>query len=479
MKILFAASECVPFAKTGGLADVVGALPKALIKQKAEVSVIMPLYKKFASEYADQLKHVMYFYINLGWRRQYCGLEMLELDGIKYFFLDNDYYFGRDSIYGWGAEEAERYAFFCRAVLEAIPHLDFTPDVIHCHDWQTGMIPVLLRTQYNSLDLYSKIKVLYTIHNLQYQGIFDIGYVEDMLGLGNWIYTSDKLEFYGGCNFMKGALVYSDAITTVSPNYANEIQTPYYGERLDGLIRSRKDVLHGILNGIDIDLYNPRTDKNIVQTFSVPAFEKKKINKTALQEELGLEVNPDVPLVAMITRLSSQKGLDLVEYALSQIMDMNVQVAVLGMGDEKFTNLFRWAAWRYQGRLAARIEMNFALANRIYAGSDIFLMPSQFEPCGLSQLISMRYGTVPVVRETGGLKDTVFPYDEAEDTGNGFTFYSYNADDMIRTLGYAVSLYENEPDKFADIAKRGMKGEFSWSASAKKYMKIYKNLLGE
>ncbi|MGI5899729.1 MAG: glycogen synthase GlgA [Christensenellales bacterium] len=482
MKILFAASECVPFAKTGGLADVIGALPKALVaknnaQQKAEVCVVLPLYKKFAGEYADKLKHQMYFYVNLGWRRQYCGIELLEQDGIKYYFLDNDFYFGRDTIYGSGSEEAERFAFFCRAVLEALPHIDFIPDILHCHDWQTGMIPVLLKTQYNSLDLYKNIKVLYTIHNLQYQGIFAINQIEDLLVLGSWIYTDDKLEFYGGCNFMKGALVYSDAITTVSPNYSSEIQTPYYGERLDGLIRSRSKDLYGIINGIDMDLYNPLTDKNLAYNYDESSFEKKKENKMALQKELGLDVDPDIPMISMITRLSSQKGLDLVEYALAPIMEQNVQFVVLGMGDEKFTNLFRWAAWLYLGKLSARIEMNFPLANRIYAGSDLFLMPSQFEPCGLSQMISMRYGTVPIVRETGGLKDTVTPYNEADDSGTGFTFYSYNADDMLRSLSYAVDIYRNKPEKFAGIAKRGMKGDYSWNVSARDYMAIYENLL--
>lgn len=478
MKILFAASECVPFVKTGGLADVVGALPKALRAQGAQVCVMLPLYTHFADKYRDKLTHQMFFYVNLGWRRQYCGIETLEQDGIKYVFLDNEYYFGRDFVYGYGGDEAERYAFFCRAVLEAIPHIDFVPDVLHCHDWQTGLIPAMLRTQYRQVELYSRIKVLYTIHNLQYQGVFSIDEVEEYIGFGSWIYTSDKLEFYGGCSFMKAGLVYADAITTVSPNYAGEIQTPYYGERLDGLIRARAGVIHGVLNGIDTGIYDPAADRSIPRRFTADTISLKAENKRALQGELGLAPEQDTPLIGMVTRLSPQKGLDLVEYALSGIMELGVQVAVLGTGDERFCNLFKWAQWRYDGRLAARIEMNFPLANRIYAGADMFLMPSQFEPCGLSQLIAMRYGTVPIVRETGGLKDTVRAYDPETGEGNGFTFYSYNADDMLASIRNAVGLYSSDRAAFTAIARAGMAGDYSWKASAAKYLDIYRGLVG-
>ncbi|MBE5761023.1 MAG: glycogen synthase GlgA [Clostridiales bacterium] len=477
MKILFAASECAPFVKTGGLADVMGALPKALAARGEEVCVILPLYKDFAQAYREKLTHEMYFYINLGWRRQYCGIETLVENGVKYIFLDNEYYYARPSVYGYGGDECERFAFFCRAVLEAIPHIDFIPDIIHCNDWQTGLIPVLLRTQYQWLDLYKDIKTVYTVHNLQYQGVFDINYVEDMLGLGSWMYTADKLEFYGGCSFMKGALVYADKLTTVSPEYAKEITTPYYGERLDGVIRARGKDMSGIINGIDTGVYDPHEDPAIEQKYCLKSFHLKAKNKAALQKEMGLDINPDVPVIGMVTRLSGQKGFDLVEYALNNIMNLGVQMVVLGTGEERYANLLRWASWRYKGQFSAKIEMNLGLADRIYAGADMYLMPSKFEPCGLSQLIAMRYGTVPIVRETGGLKDTVQPYNEVEGTGTGFTFYSYNADDMLDAIRRATKTYNDDPAAFKGIAKRGMAGNYGWDASAEKYLAIYNELV--
>lgn len=476
MKIMFAASECVPFVKTGGLADVIGALPQQLREKGEEVCVVMPLYKKYMHAYREQLRHKMYFYLNLGWRRQYCGIEELVKDGIRYIFLDNEYYFGRDSVYGYSQDECERFAFFCRAVLEALPHLDFKPDVIHCHDWQTGMIPVLLRRQYGSIDLYRGIRTVYTIHNLRYQGLFGIGEMKELFGLEDSMFTAGELEFYGGASFMKGGLLYADAITTVSPNYANEIRTAYYGEQLDGVINARANDLYGVINGLDMDAYDPRTDKEIAKNFSFETLELKTENKTALQQELGLKVDASIPMIGMVTRLTGQKGLDLVEYALERIIGLGVQLVILGTGDERYVNLLKWAQWRYQGQLSACIEMNFPRARRIYAGCDLFLMPSQFEPCGLSQLIAMRYGTLPIVRETGGLKDTVIPYDETTGIGTGFTFYSYNADDMLRTIRYAVSLYKQRHAEFVAVAEKAMQSDFSWGPSAQRYIEIYQKV---
>lgn len=480
MKILFAASECEPFAKTGGLADVVGALPRELARAGEDVRVILPLYRETAQKWRPQMTHRLYFYINLGWRRQYCGVEELRQNGVTYYFIDNEYYFNRPSLYGYGDDEGERYLFFCRAVIEALPLLEFAPDVLHCHDWQTGMIPPLLREQYRALPFYDGIRTVFTIHNLQYQGVFGIDYIEEMLGLGKHLYTPDKLEFYGCCSFMKGGLMYSDVITTVSPNYAQEIQTPYYGERLNGVIAARSDVLTGVLNGIDMDLWNPATDPLIYQPYNINTVKKRKaVNKEALQRDLGLHVEPKVPLIGMVTRLSPQKGLDLVERVLDEVMQEQVQLVVLGKGDDKFVNFFSWAAWRYGGRVAACIEMNEALAHRIYAASDMLLMPSQFEPCGLSQMIALRYGTVPIVRETGGLSDTVLSYNEISGEGNGFTFFNYNAHDMLAVIRRAVGYYRGESGVWDTLIKRGMKGDYSWGKSAQVYRDIYGKVAGQ
>ena len=362
-------------------------------------------------------------------------------------------------------------------MLEALPLIDYKPDILHCHDWQTGLIPVLLKRQYAALPFYQGIHTVFTIHNLQYQGVFGMDYIEDLLGLGWDAYTSDKLEFFGAASFMKGGLVYTDEITTVSPTYAGEIQTAYYGERLDGLLRARKDSLTGILNGIDTDEYNPNKDPMIVQNYNVVSQGKRKaVNKAALQEQVGLDIDPDVPLIGMVTRLSSQKGLDLVERVLPEIMNLNVQLVVLGMGDEKFVNLFNWAAHRYQGKVAAWNQMNHELAHRIYAGCDLFLMPSAFEPCGLSQMIALRYGTVPIVRETGGLKDTVQPFNPVTGEGVGFTFYSYNAHDMLDAINRAVTTYRENKKDWRKIIGNGMRGDYSWQHSARKYMDLYEKL---
>ena len=479
MKVLFAASECVPFVKTGGLADVVGALPKALNKEGVDTRVILPLYRDVSPDWRAKMEHVLYFYVNLGWRRQYCGIEKLVLNGITYYFVDNEYYFGRPYIYGLGGDEGERYAFFCRAVLEALPQIDFVPDVLHCHDWQSGLIPVLFNAQYKSLPVYQNIRTVFTVHNLQYQGVFPIDYIEDLVSLGDWAYTPDKLEFYGQCSFMKAGLTYADRITTVSPTYAQEIQTAYYGERLDGLLRSRAGQLTGVLNGIDLEEYDPETDPLIEHRYNAQHFEEKKLNKLALQKELGLAQDEQAPLIGMVGRLSGQKGLDLVEAVLGDIMATGAQMVILGKGEDKYVDLFNWAQWKYPGRLAARIEMNHALAHQIYAGADMFLMPSLFEPCGLSQLIALRYGTLPIVRETGGLRDTVLSYNEFTGEGNGFTFFNYNAHDMLHVVERAIEYYRNHREVWLQLAQRAMMGQYGWDQSAKKYVELYDQLMGQ
>ena len=476
MKILFAASECVPFIKTGGLADVVGALAPVLARKGHDVRVILPKYGMMAEEYRQQLRHVTDFYVKLGWRHQYCGIEALERQGVTFYFVDNEYYFKRNYIYGLGGDEYERFGFFCRAVLDALPRLDFQPDVIHAHDWQSGMVPALLKIQYAHLPFYQRIKSVFTIHNLQYQGIFGIREVQDVLGLGDGLWSSDKLECYGCANFMKAGLVYSDIITTVSPSYAEEITTAYYGERLDGLIRARKDSLYGVLNGIDTEEYDPEHDSLIFQTYSRDHLAGKAEDKRRLQAELGLEENPEIPLIGMVGRLTNQKGLDLVDGVLGDMMNERMQLAVLGMGDARYTNLFSWAEGQYRGRLSARFAMDPVLAHKLYAGADFFLMPSLFEPCGLSQLIAMRYGTIPIVRETGGLRDTVLSYNEYSHDGNGFTFLNYNAHDMLAVIQRALYYYENDKTVLATLQQRGMEGDYSWTHSARDYVAIYEKL---
>ena len=476
MKILFAASECVPFIKTGGLADVVGALTPVLKAQGADVRVILPLYAAIPQEYVNQMKLECEFEVELCWRRQYCGIKSLEYQGVTFYFVDNQYYFGRSYIYGLGGDEYERFGFFDRAVIDALVHLDFKPDVVHCHDWQTGMIPALLKIQYAQYPFYQDMKTVYTIHNLQYQGVFPIKAVQDTLGLGDSLFTSDKLECYGCANYMKAGLVYADELTTVSPSYADEIQTAFYGERLDGLLRARKDQLVGILNGIDVNDYDPAKDSQIYANYDPYHLGGKEICKQELQKELGLEVDPTVPLVGIISRLSNQKGFDLIECVIRELMATGIQLVVLGMGEAKYTNLFSWAESEYPGRLATRFAMNHQLAHRIYAGSDMFLMPSQFEPCGLSQMIAMRYGSVPIARETGGLRDTVLSYNKFTDEGNGFTFFNYNAHDMLHTVRRAVHYYNNNRDVWYRLIVRGMTGDYSWYSSAGKYMALYEEV---
>ncbi len=476
MKVLFVASECVPFSKTGGLADVVGALPKEIKKSGVDIRVITPLYSAIPEKWRSKMEHLLYFYINLGWRRQYVGIEKLVLNDITYYFVDNEYYFGRSYIYGLGGDEGERFAFFDRAVMEALPKIDFVPDVLNCHDWQTGLIPAMLEVQYRVLKPYQKIKTVFTVHNLQYQGIFPIDQIEELVSLGGLAYTPDHLEFYGQCSFMKGGLTFSHKITTVSPTYAEEVKTAFYGERLDGLMRTRAGDLLGILNGIDLEEYDPENDPAIEARYGAATLDKKVLNKLALQREMGLTEGADIPLIGMVGRLSSQKGLDLVERVLDGLMTTGCQLVVLGMGEDRYVDLFNWAQWKYAGRIAARIEMNHALAHRIYAGADMFLMPSMFEPCGLSQMISMRYGTLPIVRETGGLRDTVLSYNKYTDEGNGFTFLNYNAHDMMTVVERAVNYFRNHHDVWRRLMERAMAGQYGWDQSAHHYVDLYREL---
>ena len=477
MKILFSAAECVPFIKTGGLADVVGALSPVLAKKGHDVRVMLPLYSQIPDEYKQKLHHELDFEVDLGWRKQYCGIESFNYRGVTFYFIDNRFYFGRNYIYGMGGDEHERFGFFCRACLNALPLLDFQPDVIHCHDWQSGMVPALLRIQYSHLPFFAPIRTVFTIHNLQYQGIFGIRDVQDILGLGDSLFTNDKLECYGCANYMKAGLVYADEITTVSPSYSEEIQTAYYGERLDGLLRARQKNLSGILNGIDIVEYDPANDPQIPAAYTAEDMSGKKVCKQALQKELGLKEEADTPIIAIISRLNNQKGLDLVDFVIADLMKENIQLVVLGMGDARYVNLFSWAEQQYPGRVAARFRMDAGLAHRVYAGADLFLMPSQFEPCGLSQLLALRYGTVPVVRETGGLRDTVLSYNDYTDAGNGFSFFNYNAHDMLFTVQRALSYYHDHRDVWEKLQNRGMTGDYSWAHSADTYLELYKKLL--
>ena len=478
LKVLFAASECVPFIKTGGLADVVGALPPFLKAQGIDVRVVLPLYGEIPQEYKSQMKPVTRFEAELGWRKQYCGIEELEYNGIHYYFVDNRYYFDRPYIYGMGGDEHERFAFFCRSVLDMLPRIGFQPDILHCHDWQSGMIPVLHRIQYDYLPFYSNMHSIMTIHNLQYQGVFDRHAVQDCLGLGDEHFTSDKLEFYGAANFLKSGLVYCDWITTVSPTYAEEITSSYYGERLDGLLRARHGQLSGVLNGIDMNEYNPAKDPHIAAHYSAARPSGKNACKVALQRELGLHEDLAVPVIGMVTRLSGQKGLDLVDCVISEIMETGCQLVVLGKGEKRYFDLFSWAQANWPGRVAARFEMNMPLSHRIYAGADMFLMPSLFEPCGLSQMIALRYGTLPIARETGGLRDTVLSYNEYTDEGNGFTFFNYNAHDMLVTIRRAITYYCEKPKIWKKMMKRGLTGDYSWNKSADAYISLYQKLAG-
>lgn len=476
-RILMVTSEASPFAKTGGLADVLGSLPLALNKQGADARVIMPKYGTIPQYLKDTITHICYIYVDIGWRHQYCGIEKAEYRGVTYYFIDNEYYFKRDHLYG-DNDDGERFAFFCRAVLEALPRLDFIPDILHCHDWQSGMVPVLLEAQYRHRDLYRDIQTIFTIHNLKYQGIYGIDQMREWFGLSDYYFTEDKLEFYHGASFMKGGLTYSRLLTTVSQTYAREILYPFFGERMEGLLKAREHELYGIVNGIDYDEFNPGTDKLIYQTYTKSDLKAKTANKTALQQELGLTVGEDIPMIGLISRLVDQKGLDLIACVFHEIMSENVQLVVLGTGDPKYEQLFSNAMKAYPGKVSANIRFDNTLAHRIYAASDFFLMPSLFEPCGLGQLISLRYGTLPIVRETGGLKDTVISYNEFTGEGNGFSFANYNAHDMLFTIRRALEIYKRKTI-CNKLIKAAMSCDYSWLSSAGKYLELYDKLKPE
>ncbi|WNR42347.1 glycogen synthase GlgA [Paenibacillus roseipurpureus] len=474
MKILFAASEAVPFIKTGGLADVIGSLPKELIRQDLDVRVILPKYGDIPAKYREAMTHVTSFEVRLGWRKQYLGIEMLVQDGVTFYFVDNEYYYKRPGIYGYG-DEAERFGFYCRGVIEALPLIDFQPDVIHCHDWQVGMIPVLLKAHYQHLPFFHDIKTMMTVHNLKYQGVFSQEVFRDLFGLSDDHFSGTALELHGGASFLKGGLLYSDQLTTVSQTYAEEIQTPYYGEFLDSLLRHRKDQLTGIVNGIDYEMFDPMTDPHLVVNYR-DSLSKKTQNKLALQERLGLKVDAEIPMIVLVTRLVQQKGLDLIQHVLSEIISLNIQLVVLGTGDAAYEQMFRNAAALHPTKVSAQIYFDEALAHQFYAASDLFLMPSQFEPCGIGQLIALRYRSVPIVRETGGLKDTVQPYNEFTGEGTGFSFTNYNAHDMLHSIRRAVFFYKNDRESWMKLLHNMKKGDFSWRKSAQDYIALYRKM---
>lgn len=476
MQVVFASAEAAPFVKTGGLGDVAGSLPRALVAAGADVIVMVPKYGTIASEYTDRMEHVADFYVSLGWRNEYCGLERLVIDGVTYLFIDNERYFKRDYPYGF-FDDGERFAFFSKAVTESLQHLPegFQCDVLHCNDWHTALAPVFLREFYQGLPLYERVKTVFSIHNIAFQGQYADTILNDILGMAHIPNAARQLRCdERSINYMQGALDYSDAITTVSPSYAWEIQTPEYGEGLDGILRRRSNVLSGILNGIDTDAWDPATDPMIHANYSAADMSGKKACKAALQEELGLEVRDDRPLMVMVTRLTRQKGMDLVTYALDRILSGGVQVAVLGTGD--YEEPMRYFANKYPGTCAARITFDNALSHRMYAGADMFLMPSLFEPCGLSQMIAMRYGTLPVVRETGGLRDTVAPYNQFTGEGTGFTFANFNGDEMGDAVFRGARLYWDDHAAWDQLVQNAMAADFSWVRSADEYMNLYHNL---
>lgn len=476
MKVLYVASEAHPFAKSGGLGDVAYALPKTLRSLGVDVRVIMPKYSTITASFKEKLRTLSTFNVPVGWRNQYGALLYLKYDGIPYYFIDNEYYFKRPGSYGYH-DDGERFSYFCRAVLEAIETMDnFSPDIIHCNDWHTGMIIPLMKEHFSWKNKFSNIKTIFTIHNLQYQGVFSKEILGDFLSLGDEYFTEEKLKYYDGISFMKAGLNYADKITTVSNTYAEEIKTSFYGEGLHGLLCSRSSDLSGIVNGIDTAMFDPRRDTELFFNFDQSNLDSKLLNKLKLQEQLNLPVNKDIPMIGMVTRLASQKGIDLISCVLEEMLQLNIQLVVLGTGEESYENMFRYFAGIYQEKLSTNITFNNELAKRIYAASDLFLMPSLFEPCGIGQLIALRYGTLPIVRETGGLKDTITSYNDITGEGNGFSFSNYNAHDMLYTIKRAVELYKDK-SVFNTIVNRALIEDNSWTMSAKTYIELYSSLL--
>ncbi len=479
-KILFVTSEAVPFIKTGGLADVAGSLPQYFDRSKYDVRIILPKYVCMSEERKAQMRFCSRFYVRLSWRSQYVGVLETKVEGVTYYFIDNEYYFAGAKPYNNIYEDVEKFAYFSKAVLEALPVIGFCPDILHCHDWQTGLIPVYLKNEYQKKGhpkeaFYQGVRTIFTIHNLQFQGRWMIQAVKDITGLPEHLFTADKLEAYGEGNYLKGGVVYSDIITTVSKTYAGEIMTPSGGEGLDGLMRARQKDLYGIMNGLDYEVFNPQSDTYIWENYGISnRAEGKLANKRRLQQQLGFSEDDGTLLLGIVTRMTNQKGMDLVEAVLDELLaDARIQIVVLGTGQTNFENMFRHYAWKYEDKLSANICYSEELAHQIYAGCDAFLMPSLFEPCGLSQLISMHYGTVPIVRETGGLKDTVQAYNRYDQTGTGFSFCNFHAREMLSALYYAMDIYYNHRQDWEDIAQRGMEQDVSWSHSAIEYEKIY------
>lgn len=473
-KILFVASEAAPFIKTGGLGDVVGALPKALSLKGFDARVIIPLYKGIRQEDRDKFEFVKWITVPVGWRESYCGIFKYEYDNITFYFLDNEYYFRRDGLYGY-YDDAERFAFFDRGVLMAIKEVGFKPDIIHCNDWQTGMVPVLYKLEYCKDPFYYDIKTVYSIHNLLFQGTFDPEILPELFGYDMEPYLNKSIELYGGASFMKGGINYSDKITTVSDTYVQEIKTPHYGEKLDGLLKVREHDLWGILNGIDYKEYDPEMDELIYKNYNVDSIEDKVENKLQFQKEMVLPVNKDIPLIAVVSRLTPQKGMDLVANIADRLLQHNIQLVILGTGDRGYEDHFKNLEYRYRDKVRSCILFNNSLAHKIYASADMFLMPSQFEPCGLGQLIALRYGTIPIVRETGGLKDTVEPYNQFSGEGNGFSFANYNAWDLFQTIEHALSCYKDKAI-WDGLIKHAMKSDNSWEKAADKYIQLYDSL---
>ncbi|MCD8009494.1 MAG: glycogen synthase GlgA [Lachnospiraceae bacterium] len=479
-KILFAASESVPFIKTGGLADVIGSLPKYFDKEKYDVRIVLPKYLCISEEYRKQMEYLTHFYMYYNGRNRYVGILRIDYEGIPCYFIDNEEYFGGSEPYGDHLYNLEKFGFFSKAVLAILPSIEFQPDIIHCHDWHTGLVPVYLRTQFAADEFYTDMKSIITIHNLRFQGNYSIEKIKEITGLPDYLFTPDKLEAYQDANYLKGGIVYADRVTTVSETYTEEIKTPFYGERLEGLLWARSNSLSGILNGLDYDEWNPATDPFIAQRFTISNFrQKKKKNKAALQDELGLARDPKAMMVGIVSRMTDQKGFDLIQRVMEEMVDEGIQFVVLGTGEWKYEEMFKQFAARFPRQVSANIFYSNDLSHRIYASCDAFLMPSLFEPCGLSQLMSLRYGTVPIVRETGGLKDTVEPYNEYENTGTGFSFTNYNAHEMLEAVRYAKSVYTDNKRRWNQIIDRGMAQDFSWAASAVKYEALYDEMLRE
>ncbi|MBO6162428.1 MAG: glycogen synthase GlgA [Eubacterium sp.] len=473
-KVLYVASECVPFIKTGGLADVVGTLPKKFNREEYDVRIVIPKYMCLPDKYKNNMKYITHFHMDIGWKQQYVGVMYLEYEGVPVYFIDNEYYFNGFNIYGDTKWDIEKFCFFSKAALSILPAVGFQPDIIHCHDWQAGLVPVYLRTLFASNPFYSNMRSIMTIHNLQFQGNWDIETIKDYSGLPDYVFTPDKLEFKKDASMLKGGLVYADKITTVSNTYAQEIQTPYFGEGLDGLLRARWQSLWGIVNGIDYQVYNPATDKKIEHRYSIKNFKKEKVkNKLALQKRLHLPEDPNAYMIGLVSRLTDQKGLDLVDRAMNDIMTDGTQFVVLGTGDRRYEDMFRYYQGIHPAKLSANIYFSDELSHQIYAASDAILVPSRFEPCGLTQLMALRYGALPIVRETGGLKDTVQPYNEFEGTGTGFSFANYDPRDLLGTINYSKKVFFDDKDAWTAMQKRAMEQNYSWDNSAKIYEELY------